>query len=82
VLAAGRLLKLAPDATSAEAARRVLVAALTARKIHVRGLAVEQLGEVGGAWAKPPLEKLARSGKGADIVEAIAGALHAIEARC
>ena len=59
----------------------MLIAALTARKIHVRGLAVEQLGAIGGAWAKAPLEKLARSGKGVELLEAIAAALRAIEER-
>ena len=61
--------------------RRVLVDALVHRKIHVRGLAVEQLGSAGGAWAKPALDKLARSSKGADLREAIATALRAITAR-
>jgi HEAT repeat protein len=81
VLAAGALLEIAPNGAHHDAARRVLLAALGARKTHVRGIAVEQLGEVGGAWATAPLEKLARSGKGADLLEAIATALRAIEAR-
>ncbi|HSR98966.1 MAG TPA: HEAT repeat domain-containing protein [Kofleriaceae bacterium] len=81
VLAAGALLKIAPGSAHHDAARRVLLAALGARKTHVRGIAVEQLGEVGGAWATAPLEKLARSGKGADLLEAIAAALRAIKAR-
>jgi hypothetical protein len=51
------------------------------RKVNVRGLAIEQLAEVGGAWAKQPLQKLARSGKGTDLLEPIAAALRAIEAR-
>ncbi|HSD86339.1 MAG TPA: HEAT repeat domain-containing protein [Kofleriaceae bacterium] len=78
VLAAGKLLALGPDA---EAARTVLLEALTARKDHVRGLAVEHLAQVGGAWAKAPLEKLARSSKGQDLLEAIAATLRAIEGR-
>lgn len=81
VLASGALLKIAPDSAHGEAARRVLLAALETRKTHVRGIAVEQLGEVGGAWATAPLEKLARSGKGTDLLEAIATALRAIEQR-
>ncbi|HEU4787897.1 MAG TPA: hypothetical protein VFS57_10820, partial [Gemmatimonadaceae bacterium] len=64
-----------------DAARRVLLAALGARKTHVRGLAVEQLGEVGGGWAVAPLEKLARSGKGGELLEAIASALGSIAER-
>ena len=77
-LAAGKLL--ARDASN-EAAKRVLIAALTARKIHVRGIAIEQLTEVGGDWAVAPLEKLARSGKGGDFLEAIAAALQKIGER-
>lgn len=77
VLAAGKLCELRGDA----AARAVLLDALTSRKGHVRALAVEQLGDVGGPWAKAPLEKLARSAKGSDFLEAIAAALRQIEAR-
>jgi HEAT repeat protein len=85
VLAAGKLLALGGDPRHSpeegEAARALLLEALTARKVHVRGLAVEQLAEVGGAWAKEPLEKLARSGKGSELIEPIAAALRAIEGR-
>jgi HEAT repeat protein len=81
VLAAGAILKIAPHTAHHDAARRVLLAALGARKIHVRGIAVEQLGEIGGAWATAPLEKLAKTGKGAELLDAIAAALRAIEER-
>lgn len=94
VLAAGKLLALrgATDAGTdparsgfaegtADSARGVLLDALTSRKGHVRGLAVEQLADVGGTWAKAPLEKLARSGKASELLESIATALKAIEAR-
>jgi HEAT repeat protein len=90
VLAAGRLLALAGSSTpartgfaegSADAARTVLLEGLTSRKGHVRGLAVEQLAEVGGTWAKAPLEKLARSGKSSELLESIAASLRAIEKR-
>jgi HEAT repeat protein len=81
VLAAGAILKIAPQGAHHDAARRVLLAALAARKVHVRGIAVEQLGEVGDAWAAAPLEKLAKTGKGAELIEAIAAALRAIEER-
>ncbi len=91
VLAAGKLIGLGggtaePARTgfaegSADAARSELLEALTSRRGHVRGIAVEQLGEVGGAWAKGPLEKLARSGKASELIEAIAAALRAIDAR-
>ena len=59
----------------------MITEALTARKVHVRGIAIEQLTEVGGAWAKPALEKLARSSKGEEFLEAIAGALRLMETR-
>jgi HEAT repeat protein len=78
VLAAGKLLALGADSDDA---RTLLVEALTERKVHVRGLAVEQLADVGGSWAKAPLEKLARSGKGTELLEPIAAALRAIEGR-
>lgn len=78
VLAAGKLLALGVDS---EESRALLLEALTARKVNVRGLAIEQLAEVGGDWAKQPLEKLARSGKGTDLLEPIAGALRSIEER-
>lgn len=81
VLAAGAILKIAPASAHRDAARRVLLAALTARKVHVRGIAVEQLGEIGEAWAIAPLEKLGRSGKGAELGESIAAALRAIAER-
>jgi hypothetical protein len=81
VLAAGAILRIAPDSAHRDAARRVLLAALGARKVHVRGIAVEQLGEIGGAWAIAPLEKLGRSGKGAELGESIAAALRAIAER-
>ena len=79
VLAAGRLLAIAPESTYADAARRVLLAALQIRKTHVRGLAIEQLTISGGEWAKAPLEKVAR--KDGELREGIAAALEAIEAR-
>jgi HEAT repeat protein len=77
VLAAGRLLAVEDDPV----AQKLLLDALTTRKTHVRGLAVEQLGEVGGPWAQAPLERLARSGKGGELLEAIANALRAIQER-
>jgi HEAT repeat protein len=82
VLAAGTILRIAPGSGHAEAARRVLLAALKSRKTHVRGLAVEQIGAVGAGaaeWARAPLEKLARSGKGGELMEPIASALRALD---
>jgi HEAT repeat protein len=81
VLAAGSILRIAPHSAHHDAARRVLLTALGARKIHVRGLAVEQLGEIGGAWAVAALDKLAATGKGAELGDAIGTALRAIHER-
>ena len=81
VSAAGTALRIDPGGVHHDAARRALIDALGSRKEYVRSLAVDQLGAVGGAWAKAPLEKLARSGKGVDLLEAIADALRTIEGR-
>ena len=85
VLAAGKQLALGDfprSPTDADAAARaLLLEALTHRKVNVRGLAIEQLAEVGGDWAKQPLEKLARTGKGTELLEPIATALRSIEGR-
>jgi HEAT repeat protein len=77
-LAAGKLLAFGATDTGA---RTVLLDSLTSRRGHVRGIAVEQLAEVGGPWAKAPLEKLARSGKSRELAESIAAALKQIDAR-
>jgi HEAT repeat protein len=77
VLAAGRVLA----KRSSEPAKRVLLAALEARKTHVRGLAVEQLAEVGGDWAVAPLEKAATIGKNEELLDPITNALDKIKAR-
>ncbi|MCX5743689.1 MAG: HEAT repeat domain-containing protein [Proteobacteria bacterium] len=82
VLAAGKLCELVPESEHAAIARRVLIMALGARKVHVRSLAVEQLGLAGTAdWAVPPLEKLLKSSKGAELADAIGLALRQLEAR-
>lgn len=78
ILAAGTLLQFAAGSAYHDAARRVLLTGLGARKTHVRGLAVEQLGLLAQPWAKAPLEKLAASGKGAELLETIASSLRAI----
>ncbi len=63
------------------AAERVLLAGLEARKDPLRGLAVEQLLLVGGAWARPALEKLQQSRRGKLLAEPVAEALAAIASR-
>lgn len=77
-LAAGRLLAVDPEHARA---RKVLLAGLAARKVHVRGIAIEQLAQVGRAWALAPLEQFARSSKGADWLAPLDQALRAIAAR-
>ncbi|HVV84725.1 MAG TPA: hypothetical protein VHE35_16785, partial [Kofleriaceae bacterium] len=72
---------LAPDSAEAAAARAHLLGALDHRKLDVRGLAVERLEAVGGAWAVAPLTALRGSRKGRELGEAIGAALAAIEAR-
>jgi HEAT repeat protein len=76
-LAAGRLLAIA----DVPKARKVLADALVHRKVHVRGIAIEELTEIGGAWAVPLLEKLAKSIKGSELGEPIRAALEAIAKR-
>jgi HEAT repeat protein len=78
VLAAGWVLRLGDEH---EPAKRVLLAALTTRKTHVRGLAVEQLTDVGSEWAIAPLEAMAKIAKNGELLEPIAGALRAILVR-
>ncbi|HEX7703950.1 MAG TPA: HEAT repeat domain-containing protein [Kofleriaceae bacterium] len=77
-LAAGRVLAIEPEHAGA---RKLLIESLTSRKVHVRGIAIDQMSEVGGAWAKVALDKLARSIKGSELLEPIANALRAISAR-
>ena len=77
LLAAGAVLAKRPS----EPAKRVLIAGLTARKTHVRGLAVEQLTEVAGEWAVAPLEAMAKLGKNGELLDVIAEALRAIGKR-
>lgn len=77
-LAAGRVLARVPEHPRA---RQVLLDALAARTLHIRGIAVEQLADVGGSWAIVPLEKLGRSRKGATLREAIAAALRQVGSR-
>jgi HEAT repeat protein len=76
-LAAGRVLAI----TDAPKARKVLTDALMHRKVHVRGIALEQLAEIGGAWARPALDKLAKSIKGSELGEPIGTAMRAIAER-
>jgi len=58
VKAAAALLRLGPSPHQRDRARRALVDGLRARKLEHRALAVDLLGEVGGPWAREPLERL------------------------
>jgi HEAT repeat protein len=69
------------SAADRQAAQQVLLAALSARKDPLRGLAVEQLAAVGGEWALPALEELAQSRRGRLLAEPLAETRTAIAAR-
>lgn len=72
----------APErAAERELCRAHLLAQLASRKDPLRGLAVEQLVAVGGAWAEPALAALAASRRGRALAEPLAEALAAISAR-
>ena len=82
--AAGAIVALAADGepgAEVAAARAYLIAALDHRKLDIRGLAVEQLGEVGGPWAAPPLTALRGKRKGRELIDVIDLALAAIAGR-
>jgi HEAT repeat protein len=79
--AAGALLRIAPGHAGAPAAQAILLAGLRLRKLPLRGLAVEQLGQVGTAWAEDALGQLRRTRRGRDLVDEIDAALGAIRAR-
>jgi HEAT repeats/PBS lyase HEAT-like repeat len=79
--AAGAVLAIAPEHAQAAAARRVLLAGLGLRKPELRGLAVEELGKSGGAWAEDALAKMRGGRKGKDFVDVIDQALTAIRGR-
>jgi hypothetical protein len=79
--AAAALLAVAPDHRSAPAARATLIAALTAWRVQIRALGVEELGRVAGPWALPALHSLARARAGRRLQDEIADAVAAIEAR-
>jgi HEAT repeat protein len=65
----------------AEKARAHLVAALDNRRDTVRGIAVDELGNSGGAWALAPLQALSRRRRGRDLADEIARAIASIEGR-
>ncbi len=69
------------DGADAERARAHLVAALDNRRETVRGIAIDELGKSGGAWALAPLQALARRRRGRDLADEITRAVQAIEAR-
>jgi hypothetical protein len=81
IRAAGALLAIAPAHDKADAARRVLLAGLALRKPELRGLSIEELVQVGGAWAEDALAKMRTSRKGKDFVDVIDQALEKIRGR-
>jgi HEAT repeat protein len=79
--AAAALLAIAPDHSSAADARRWLLEPLRGWWRRRRGLAVELLGRVGGAWAVAPLEELRASPSGRRLGDEIGEALRRISER-
>jgi HEAT repeat protein len=74
VRAAGALMRI--PSSHRDAARRVLAAALGARKLEVRGLAVEEIGRSADpVWGIPLLRDLRGRRKGRDLVDAIDDAI-------
>jgi HEAT repeat protein len=80
VRAAAAVLALDAGGDAAPRARQVLIGALRSRRLDVRGLAVDRLGAVGGAWAIGPLDALARSRRGRPLRDEIADALVRVRA--
>ncbi len=79
--AAATVIALDPAGPHAARARAYLLASLDNRRLPVRGVAVEELARVGGAWAITPLEQLAGRRRGRDLRDEIASAVAAIRAR-
>ncbi len=75
IRAAAAVLALDPDNAAAESAKRVLLTGLRSRKRDQRGLAIEQLGRVGGEWAIEPLRALRARRAGKPFLEEIDDAL-------
>lgn len=79
--AAAAMLRLTPERQDAGPARQALIAGLGARKLEHRGLAVQLLGTVGGAWAQAPLHELRERWAGRRLTDEIDAALTQIQAR-
>jgi HEAT repeat protein len=79
VRGAGALLRI--ESAHRDAAKRVIAAALGARKLEVRGLAVEELGRssADAAWAIGLLRDLRGRRKGRDLIDAIDDAIAQLE---
>jgi hypothetical protein len=78
IRAAGALVRLGTAGRIVEPAKRVLAAALDARKLELRGLAVEELGRTGALWAADLLKDLRGRRKGRELVDSIDDALNQI----
>lgn len=81
VRAAGVLLELQEGKDASVEARSCLLRALSSRRLELRGLAVQQLAEVGGGWARAPLQALQSSFRGRQLRDEIDEALGKIESR-
>ena len=81
IRAAGALLALAPLQPASDKARFLLCESLRSRKAELRGLAVQELEQVGGNWAIAALQSLRRSFRGGGMAEEIDAAMDAISKR-
>jgi HEAT repeat protein len=79
--AAGAMLDLDSNHEQSPLARDVLVAGLGTRKVAQRGLAIQLLESVGGAWALPPLRELRSRRAGKQLEPEIDSAIAAIDTR-
>lgn len=79
IRAAGALVRIGTTPAHTDPARRVLAAALTARKLELRGLAVEELGRSSAPWAADLLKDLRARRKGRELIDAIDEALAQID---
>ncbi len=77
--AAAAVLAIDPHGSEADSAQRVLLGGLRARKLEIRGLAVQLLGERGGPWAGDALRDLRGRRAGKKLRDEIDEALERIE---
>jgi HEAT repeat protein len=75
VRTAGIIARLSTDAKARAAAIDLLCKTLSARKVHLRTLAVEEMGKGDPTWARDPLWSARTTRKGSEILDEIDAAL-------